>query len=480
MFRFLGALPFIAILSSSPYNKIMLRLWDTMARKKRVFRPLSGKTVKMYTCGPTVHDFAHIGNLRTFIFEDVLRRTMKHFGYRVRQAMNITDVEDKIIARASREHRQIKAITTYFTKVFFRDMKKINAERAEYYPRATSYIKEMAALIERLMKRGLAYRGNDGSIYFRIESFKPYGSLSRLRTRTLKTGERSLEDTYEKEEAKDFALWKAKKIGEPSWKTSLGWGRPGWHIECSAMSMHCLGTTLDIHAGGVDLIFPHHENEIAQSEGATGKNFVRHWVHGEHLLVDGKKMSKSLNNFYTLGDLESRGYSPVSLRYLVLTAHYRSKLNFTWESLGAADRALKNLKESVALLRAQIAPAHKTRSSLFARAYEKAFSDALADDLNTPRALASLIAAIKDKKLYAWEKYQLAMRADTVLGLSLSKVRAHKIPKKVAQIVAKREIFRKNKQFIQSDHLRNQLKRLGYIIEDAPEGPRIFKDAYAT
>lgn len=445
-----------------------------------MFRPLSGKTVKMYTCGPTVHDFAHIGNLRTFIFADVLRRTMKYFGYRVRQAINITDVEDKIIARAKRERKQIKDITAYFTKAFFRDIKKVNCERAEYYPRATSYVKEMAALIGRLMKKGLAYRGDDGSIYFRIANFKRYGSLSRLNTRTLKPGERSLHDTYDKKAAGDFALWKAKKVEEPSWETSAGDGRPGWHIECSAMSMSSLGATLDIHTGAVDLIFPHHENEIAQSEGATGKRFVRYWVHGEHLLVDGKKMSKSLNNFYTLRDLESRGYSPVAFRYLVLTAHYRSKLNFTWDSLEAASRALLNLKENVALLRAQAAPVHKTRLFSHARAYEKEFSNALFDDLNTPRALASLIAAIKDKRLSSWEKYMLVVRADAVLGLSLSKVRAHKIPKKVAQIVKKREIFRKNKQFIQSDRLRNQLKGLGYTIEDAPEGPKIFKDTHAA
>lgn len=470
----------VAIPFSSAYNERMLKLWNTLSRKKEVFRPLTGTTVKMYTCGPTVYDFAHIGNLRTFIFEDVLRRTLEYSGYGVRQIMNITDVDDKIIARAMLERKPLKAITSFFTKAFFEDLKKTNVKRAECYPRATAHIKDMTALIERLIRKGLAYREEDGSIYFRIANFKPYGALSHLRAIKLKNGARVLADTYQKEEAQDFALWKAKKEGEHFWKTFLGEGRPGWHIECSAMSMRYLGATLDIHAGGVDLIFPHHENEIAQSEGATGKRFARYWVHGEHLLVDGQKMSKSLGNFYTLRDIESRGYDPLAFRYLMLTAHYRSKLNFTWESLAAADRALKNLKKDVASLRSESAPAKQAPLHHAARARERAFAGALADDLNVPRALAELLTAVKDASLTSAERYELVLRADAVLGFSLSRVRAQKIPRKVTQIVARREISRKNKQFIQSDLLRKQVEELGYKIEDALEGPRVFKDEHGS
>ncbi len=280
-----------------------LKLYNTLSRKKQVFRPLRDKKVGLYACGPTVYDYAHIGNLRTYIFEDVLRRTLKHNGYRVKQVMNITDIDDKIIKRSQKEKKNIYKITKPLTKIFFGDLRKLNIEKAEVYPRATAHIKEIIKLIQILLKKGFAYHGKDKSIYFKISKFKKYGRLSGLKKRELKIGARIEADEYNKNQARDFVLWKAKKQGETFWPSPFGNGRPGWHIECSAMSMKYLGNTLDIHAGAVDLIFPHHENEIAQSEAATGKKFVNYWVEGEHLSVDGRRMAKSLNDCYTLRDL---------------------------------------------------------------------------------------------------------------------------------------------------------------------------------
>ncbi|MEK7481885.1 MAG: cysteine--tRNA ligase, partial [Patescibacteria group bacterium] len=317
----------------------MIKFFNTLTRKKQIFKPLYDKRVGLYTCGPTVYDYAHLGNLRTYIFEDILRRTLKYNGYKIKQVMNITDVEDKIIGKMRQENKKLPEITEPYTKIFFGDLKKLNIEKAEVYPKATGHIKEMIVLIKKLMAKKIAYQGEDGSIYFNIAKFKNYGRLSQLKKRELKTGVRIFADEYNKEQAQDFVLWKAKKIGELFWPSPFGEGRPGWHIECSAMSVKYLGKTLDIHAGAVDLIFPHHENEIAQSEAAFGKKFANFWLHAEHLLVNGQKMAKSLNNFYTLRDLENknlprsdakhllRRFNPLAFRYLALTSHYRSKLN---------------------------------------------------------------------------------------------------------------------------------------------------------
>ncbi len=452
----------------------MLTLYNSLSHKKEKFKPLahrrSGqkvKTVRIYTCGPTVYDYAHIGNLRTYVFEDLLRRTLALDGYRVKQVMNITDVDDKIIKKALALRKPISAVTKPYTKLFFGDLEKLNIEKVEYYTPATANIKEMVALIKKLVARGFAYQGEDGSIYFDISKFKSYGKLSGLDRRELKSGARVSADEYGKDNAQDFVLWKAHKPGEPSWPSPWGAGRPGWHIECSAMSMKYLGETLDIHAGAVDLLFPHHENEIAQSEAATGKKFVRYWVHGEHLLVEGQKMSKSLHNIYTLRDLGNKGIEPLAFRYLILTSHYRSKLNFTWESARAAENALNSLREflrhpSDNLVRAQAA---------YIRNYEKKFSAFLNKDLNTPEALALTWKVVRDVKLSFKTKKELVLEFDKILGLGLAAVKPLELPVKIKKLIAEREKLRTYKQFVQADGLRRQIELLGYKLEDTPGGP---------
>ncbi len=310
----------------------MLRFYNTLSNRKEPFVPLYPGKVLIYTCGPTVYDYAHIGNFRSYIFEDLLRRYLKFKGYQVTQVMNITDVDDKIIRASKAAGQDIGEFTKKYISAFFEDLDALGIERAEFYPRATEHIPEMVELIKKLQQKGFTYT-TDGSIYFKLSSFPSYGKLSKIDLQGIKPGARMDLDEYEKEDVRDFVLWKGKKEGEPYWKTELGPGRPGWHIECSAMSMHYLGESFDIHAGGVDLIFPHHENEIAQSEAATSRQFVRYWLHCRHLIVEGEKMSKSKGNYYTLRDLLGKGYQPLAVRYLLLSAHYRRQLNFTKEGL---------------------------------------------------------------------------------------------------------------------------------------------------
>lgn len=454
--------------------------YNVLSRKKEKFKPLKNKMVKFYACGPTVYDFVHIGNLKTYIFEDVLRRALKYNGYKVKQAMNITDVEDKIIKRAKAENKNISEITEFYTEEFFKDIKKLNIESAEIYPKATEHIKEMLDIVKILMKEGAAYKGKDGSIYFDISKFKNYGKLSGLKKKEMLTGARIEADEYSKKEAQDFVLWKSRKDNEPFWPSPFGNGRPGWHIECSAMSMKHLGKTFDIHAGAVDLIFPHHENEIAQSEASTGKKFVNYWIEGEHLLVGGQKMSKSLKNFYTLKDIETKGFKPLSFRYFALGAHYRKKLNFTWEALKAAENGLENLYSASAEIR-EAAGKEKTAKSAknkTASDYEKKFNEAISDDLNTPKALAAMWGAIRDKNLPALEKLNLLDMFDNVFGLRLRQNASRKkeaISKEVNDLMAERERFRVNKQFIQSDALRKKIEALGYAVEDTKNGPKASK-----
>ncbi len=307
-----------------------LVLRNTMSRSLEPFEALEPGHVRMYTCGPTVYNYVHIGNLRTFLFEDVLRRTLRLFGYRITQVMNLTDVDDKTIRGAREAGLGLREYTDRYIEAFFKDMDTLRAERAEHYPRATDYIPQMVRLIQRLTEKGHTYRA-EGSIYYRISTFPGYGKLSGIRPESTLAGARVDADEYEKDDARDFVLWKAPKPGEPSWDTELGPGRPGWHLECSAMSMELLGETFDIHTGAVDNVFPHHENEIAQSEGATGKPFVRYWLHAEHLIVEGQKMAKSAGNFFTLRDLLERGHDPVTIRYLLISVPYRQKLNFTFD-----------------------------------------------------------------------------------------------------------------------------------------------------
>ncbi len=338
-------------------KKHHLYLYNTESLQKEELRPLDGRTIRMYTCGPTVYNFAHIGNFRTYVFEDLLRRAIKFFGFSIRQAMNLTDVDDKTIKGAIEKKITLDAFTKPFKQAFFDDLKTLNIEEVEYYPQATDYIPEMIALIQKLLHQGIAYVGHDQSIYFSIAKFPTYGRLSHLHLNELQVGasERVAQDEYEKESASDFVLWKAydpERDGEVYWDTPFGKGRPGWHIECSAMAMKLLGDQIDIHAGGVDLIFPHHENEIAQSEAASCCRFVKHWLHSEHLLVDHKKMSKSLGNFYTLRDLLIKSYSGSQVRYMLLQTHYRTQLNFTFEGLLGAASTLERLSDFIRRLRA--------------------------------------------------------------------------------------------------------------------------------
>ena len=448
----------------------MLKLYNSLTAKKEVFKPQNRNKVKIYACGPTVYDYAHLGNLKTYIFEDVLRRTLEYNGYEIKETMNITDVDDKIIKKAREENKIIKKVTKPYTKIFFEDLKKLNIEKAEFYPKATEHIGEIIDLVGKLLKKKFAYHGADGSIYFNISKFKNYGKLSRLKKREIKIGARIAADEYNKEEARDFVLWKAKKNGEPSWPSPWGDGRPGWHIECSAMSMKYLGPSFDIHAGGVDLLFPHHENEIAQSEAATGKKFVNYWIHGEHMMINKQKMSKSLGNFFTLNDLESKGFDPMAFRYLILTSHYRSKLNFTWKSLEAAQNALRNLTDNLRQTTDGQRPAATDKKT---ENYEKQFLAGVNDDLNTPKAMAVLWKAIKDKKLPAESKKRLVMKFNKVIGLKLSGPKPAKIPENIKQMADEREKMRINKQFIQADALRKKIESLGYNIEDTHYGPKI-------
>lgn len=455
----------------------MLLLYNTLTRRKEEFKPILKKTVKLYTCGPTVYDAAHIGNLRTYIFEDILRRVLEYNGYRVRHVMNITDVEDKIIKRFRQEKRgSILDITEFYTRRFLNDICKLNIKHADAYPTVTGSIAAIIKVIRRLEQNGFAYRGRDGSVYFDISKFENYGRLARLGKVELKAGARVSADEYSKAEVADFVLWKTKRKGEPSWGSPFGEGRPGWHIECSAMSMEYLGETLDIHAGGVDLIFPHHENEIAQSEGATGKKFVNYWLHGEHLLVDGKKMAKSSRNFYTLDDIEQKGFHPLAYRYFVLGAHYRKKLNFTWEALSAAEKGLFNFYHDVALL-AFLSGGDKMRSGVSrARRYEKEFQNAINDDLNIPKALAVARELAVDSRVSPRVRYAMLLNFDAVLGLDLKLARTVvQVPVEVQQLVRHRERLREHKQFVQADVLRLRVEELGYKIEDTSQGPFLWQ-----
>ena len=443
-----------------------LILFNQLGRESREFKPLDPPKVGLYACGPTVYDAVHLGNWRTFIFEDVLHRTLTYLGYEVKMVMNITDVDDKIITRAGEQGLSVKELTTKHTEQFFADRDKLNILPASVYTKATEHVAEMINLIERLIKNDLAYE-RDGSVYYAVNKFKNYGALSGISLAGLKAGARVDNDEYAKDAPADFVLWKASKNGEPSWDSPWGKGRPGWHIECSAMSMKELGETFDIHAGGVDLLFPHHENEIAQSEGATGHKFVNYWLEGEHLMIAGEKMSKSLGNIFTLNTLLEKGYPPLAYRYLTLTAHYRKPLNFTWESLGAAQTTLTRLQNVVRDL-------NKTSEvGVVDQTYQNKFKANLADDLNAPQAVALMWELINDSSLSPANKLATILNFDQVLGLGLDKLEAIEIPDEVKKIAAAREEARENKNFAQADILRQQAVELGFIIDDTPDGPKI-------
>jgi cysteinyl-tRNA synthetase len=462
----------------------MLKLYNTLSGQVEEFKPLTPPAVRMYVCGPTVHDFAHIGNFRTFLFADLLRRYLKYKGYQVQHVMNITDVDDKIIRKSVEKQQSLRAYTEVYTNYFFEDFDALGAERPEQILRATDHIPEMIEIIKRLEANGHVYH-SEGSTYFRINTFPAYGKLSKVNFEGNVTGasERVDSDEYEaKENARDFVLWKAAKAGEPSWDTEIGSGRPGWHIECSAMSMKALGETFDIHAGGIDLVFPHHENEIAQSEGATGKPFVNYWVHAEFLMVEGQKMSKSLGNFFTFRDLVEKGYSPRAIRYLLLSAPHHKQLNFTLDGLKGAESTVERLNDFKRRL-SELKAAEGTSpdlNELLARAAQR-FEAALDDDLNTAEALAAVHDFVRETNT-ALAKGEirredqtallaLVERFDSVFNI-FGEVKQELLDSEIQALIDERQTARKNKNFARADELRHQLTALGIILEDTKDGLR--------
>ncbi len=459
-----------------------VHFFNTLTRRKERFIPLEKGKVRMYTCGPTVYDFAHIGNFRAFLFEDLLKRWLEYRGFEVIHVMNITDVDDKTIRGSQKQKISLEQYTDYYTKAFFGNIDALYIERANYYPKATDHIPEMVALIKKLMEKGYAYRGEDGSIYYDISEFEDYGKLSKIKVKELKAGARVKVDEYAKEEAQDFALWKAwtEEDGEVFWDTELGKGRPGWHIECSVMSMKYLGETFDIHCGGVDNMFPHHENEIAQSEAATGKKFVNYWLHNEHLLVEGKRMGKRFGNYYTLRDLLKMGHDPKTIRYLLLSTHYRQQLNFTFEGLEAAKGAIDRLTNLMHRLMDADGEGCEEKITSAMNQVQKSFGEAMDDDLNISAALAALFDFVREvnnlldanmfSKEEAKEVYKLMSGFDKVLGVIGEVKKEEKLPKEAEELILKREEARKAKDWKTADEIRAQLKAMGIIIEDTPQG----------
>ncbi len=466
---------------------MQLKIYNTETREKDPIFPHDSPTLRMYTCGPTIYDFAHIGNFRTYVFEDLLRRAIQYFGFKVEQAMNITDIDDKTIRGAIAKNISLKEYTDPFKKAFFDDLETLNIQKVEHYPAATDYIPEMIQMIETLMQKGFAYKSSNGSIYFSIRHCPTYGRLSHLNLDDLKanaSGENEA-DEYDKENIADFVLWKAydpNRDGKIFWESPFGRGRPGWHIECSAMATKLLGQTIDIHCGGVDNMFPHHENEIAQSECCSGHRFVHTWVHAEHLLVDHKKMSKSLGNFHTLRDLLKKGYTGSEVRYLLLSTHYRTQLNFTFAGLDAARSSLQRVEDLAIRLRL-VQDMHPTTASLDRAALR--FKTALADDLNISAALAALFDLIRELNTLAddgklgYEEAQRALKLfeewDQVLGVLPIKKKEEEIPVELLRFLEKRETARREKNWLVSDEMRDAIYGRGYIIEDTPTGARLKK-----
>ncbi len=442
-----------------------LQLYNTLTRQKEEFAPRTPGQVGLYTCGPTVYNYPHIGNYRAYIFADILKRVLLYNGYRVHHIMNLTDVDDKTIRESQKERRSLKEFTEFYTQEFYKDVRMLGILPPEKYTRATDYIEAMVTLIQKLLTKGFAYQSPDGSVYFNIKKFKNYGKLSHITLDKQKgnASGRIKTDEYDKDNVQDFALWKAwdEKDGDVFWNTPLGKGRPGWHIECSAMSMENLGQQFDLHTGGVDNIFPHHENEIAQSEGATGKPFVKYWLHNEWLLVDNKKMAKSFGNFYTLRDLIDRGISPLAYRYFCLGTHYRKVLNFSLEAVQGAASALETLQNKVATMgNAQTGCAE----------FEEKFMAAVNDDLNTPKGLAVVWELMKSEYPDTAKKQSL-LKFDEILGLGLKQVKPLTVPTEVQHLVAEREQARAQKNWVQADRLRQTIAEHGFALDDTELGP---------
>ncbi|HYC26675.1 MAG TPA: cysteine--tRNA ligase [Nitrososphaerales archaeon] len=458
----------------------MLKLYNSLGRKVQDFHPIEDGVVKMYTCGPTVWNYTHVGNFRTFVFEDLLRRHLKFKGYKVTQVMNITDVEDRIIKGIKLSGKPLVELTSFYESAFHEDADKLGIERAERYPRATEHIEEMVALIHVLLEKKFAYRAGDGSVYFEVSKFKDYGALSGVRVDSLKAAGRVSSDHYEeKMEAADFALWKAwdPDDGEVYWETDLGKGRPGWSIECSAMAMKYLGETFDIHTGGVDNRFPHHENEIAQSEAATGKTFVRYWLHSDHLHLKGEEMHKSVGNVVNLRDLEKKGWDPLTVRLFLISARYRDPTDLTDSALEQAKSQRDRVQEFVARVREAEGVGTSTG---VAKDFLRSFEESMDDDLNTPGAIAALFKLLKKVNSMidtgslsgeeAAEVLEAVRRANSVLGfIDLGE---HELPPKLAALLRKREKARETRDFAESDRLRDLLLAEGVVLEDTPGGTK--------
>lgn len=471
-------------------NTPILKLYNTQTRKKEQLIPLEGNQVRMYTCGPTVYNFAHIGNFRTYMFEDLLRRTIKFFGFKINQVMNLTDVDDKTIRGAIANDVTLKEYTKPFEDAFFADLKTLNIEPAEHYPAATEYLSEMIEMIQKLLDKGFAYVGGDGSIYYAIKQFPHYGCLSHLNLDELQAGasERVTSDEYEKDHVADFVLWKkydAERDGKIFWESPFGPGRPGWHLECSAMAIKLLGPTIDIHVGGVDNMFPHHENEIAQSEAYSGKKFSNIWLHCEHLLVDHKKMSKSLGNFYTLRDLLNRGFNGRQIRYLLLQTHYKTQLNFTFQGLEAVQNALDRLDSFIQRLYEVESNQNGNKIQSLIENTELKFREALGDDLNISIALATLFDFVREvnglcdqnliSKQEASETLEFMKKINGVLGVLELQKKVEEIPNELLEAFEKRLKARQEKNWKLADEMRDLIHTSGYLIEDTPHGPKLKK-----
>lgn len=465
----------------------MIRFFNTFGRKLQEFKPIHEGEVRLYTCGPTVWNYPHIGNYRTFLFEDLLRRFLKYRGFNVVQVMNLTDVDDRIIKVVREKGVQLHEFTEKYAKSFFDDMEFLGVEKAEFYPRATEHIARMVEIIQRLLEDGFAYKSDDGSIYYNISKFPAYGKLSGLKLNELKAGARVRQDDYDKSSAQDFALWKAwdQNDGEVFWDTSLGKGRPGWHIECSAMSMKYLGEQFDIHTGGVDNIFPHHENEIAQSEAYTGNRFVNYWLHSEHLLVNEAKMAKRLGNFITIKDLRDRGLDGPSIRFFLLSGHYRAQLNFAEKSLEQASASVRRLNEFVSRLKEHapkddIATDEKTESLV--EQARKTYVEALDNDLDVPAALATVFQFVSEANKLLDEGKLAESGVESMLDFMINDFNRifgviesdvdDELSHEITTILWEREEARKLKDWRRSDSLRDKLLSLGIEVQDTPQGQK--------
>ncbi len=468
-----------------------MRFYNTLGRNMQDFQPIEEKVAKMYTCGPTVYNYAHIGNFRAYLFEDLLRRSLEYHGYKVTQVMNLTDVDDKTIRDSRAAGLKLQDFTRKYKDAFFEDLRTLRIEPAEHYPEATTHIPEMIEMIRILFEKGFAYKSEDGSVYFSIAKFKDYGKLAKIDMEQQRSGVRINNDEYDKDSVADFALWKAwsESDGDVKWDSPWGPGRPGWHLECSAMSMKYLGRTFDIHTGGIDNMFPHHEDEIAQSEAANSCKFVNYWLHCEHLTIDKKKMSKSLGNFYTLRDLLNKGYSGKEVRWALIGTHYRSKLNF---NLGLCDQARSTLKKFADFFgRLKALPqgtAGKEEALRLAADADKKFADAIGDDLNIAEALSAVFTLERAvNTALASNSFQSEAggvilgqfrRFDRVLAVfdvDAASEEAEDVPAEIMALAQKRIEARKAKDFKTADEIRDSLKAQGWVIIDTPQGMKVKK-----